>query len=110
MGKEGFLGELEHLVLAAVLRLERGYGAALIREIEDRTGRTVQTGSIYVTIDRLEGKGLVRSSVGDPDPVRGGRPKRYVEATSAGVAALAEHRAALLRIWRGLEDRLEGAG
>ena len=98
MGDRTFLGEFEHLVLAAALRLgENAYGAALMREIEERTGRTVQ---------RLEEKGLVTCSLGETDEGRGGRPKRFVTPTPDGVRALAEHREALLRIWDGLEARL----
>ncbi len=107
MGGKTFLGEFEHLVLAASMRLESAYGAALIREIEDRTGREVQAGSLYITLDRLEKKGLISSSAGEQESGRGGRPKRFVTVTREGVRALGEHREALLRIWEGLETRLE---
>jgi DNA-binding PadR family transcriptional regulator len=110
MADRAFPGELEHLVLAAALQQRgEGYGASLIRLIEERTGRTVQAGSIYLALDRLEEKGLVRSRLDDPDPVRGGRPKRFVRVTAAGVRALADHREALLRIWDGIESALEGS-
>ena len=104
-----FLGEFEHLVLATALRLKDGYGAELVRELEERTGRQVQGGALYVTLDRLERKGYLRSRMGDPDPRRGGRPKRFVEVTPEGVRALAEHRDALLRVWEGLEGTLGDA-
>lgn len=100
------LGEFEHLVVAAALRLERAYGAQLMREIEERTGRPVQAGAIYVTLDRLEAKGLVASEMAEPDERRGGRPRRFVTVTPEGLRALAEHRDALLRMWSGLEERL----
>lgn len=103
------LGEFEHLVLATALRLEGdGYGATLVRELEERTGRQVLGGALYATLDRLERKGYVVSRMGEPDPVRGGRPKRFVEVTPSGVRALAEQREALLRVWDGLEDALGG--
>ena len=104
-----FLGEFEHLVLATALRLKDGYGAELVRELETRTGREVRGGALYATLDRLEQKGYLTSRMGDPDPRRGGRPKRFVEVTPDGVRALAEHRAALLRVWEGLEAALEKA-
>lgn len=110
MGSRNPLGEFAHLVLAAALRLDRPYGASLVREIEDRTGRRVQAGSLYITLDRLEEKGLVRLATGRPEPGRGGRPKRYVEVTEDGVQAVADHREALLSIWSGLEARLETDG
>lgn len=107
MPERTFLGEFEHLVMATALRLERAYGAELVRELEERTGRQVQGGALYVTLDRLESKGYLVSEMGDPDPVRGGRPKRFVQVTPEGVRALAEHRDALLRAWDGLEETLE---
>jgi DNA-binding PadR family transcriptional regulator len=109
MGGRTFLGEFEHLVLAAALRLEHPYGASLLREIEETTGRTVQAGSLYITLDRLAKKGFVRLHAGASRPGRGGRPTRHVEVTQPGVEALSLHRRALLRIWDGLEGRLGGA-
>ena len=106
MTERTFLGEFEHLVLATALRLEAGYGAQLVRELEQRTGRQVQGGALYATLDRLERKGYLISRMGDPDPARGGRPKRFVEVTPEGIRALAEHREALLRVWEGLETKL----
>lgn len=106
MTERAFLGEFEHLVLATALRLESGYGAELVRELEERTGRQVQGGALYVTLDRLERKGYLVSRMGEPDAKRGGRPKRFVEVTQEGVHALAEHRGALLRVWEGLETTL----
>ena len=109
MTERVFLGEFEHLVLATALRLAGGYGAELVRDLEERTGRQVQGGALYVTLDRLERKGYLVSRMGDPDPKRGGRPKRFVEVTPEGVRALAEHRDALLRAWDGLEATLGDA-
>jgi DNA-binding PadR family transcriptional regulator len=109
MTERAFLGEFEHLVLATALRLKTGYGAELVRDLEERTGRQVQGGALYVTLDRLETKGYLVSRMGDPDPQRGGRPKRFVEVTPEGVRALAEHREALLRVWDGLEATLGDA-
>jgi DNA-binding PadR family transcriptional regulator len=103
------LGEFEQLVLATALRLERGYGAQLVRELESRAGREVLGGALYATLDRLERKGYLTSTMGEPDPQRGGRPKRFVEVTPEGVRALAAHRDTLLRVWEGLEQRLEEA-
>ena len=108
MADRTFLGEFEHLVLATALRLEAGYGAELMRDIEERTGRQVQGGALYATLDRLEQKRYLVSRAGEPDPIRGGRPKRFVQVTPEGVRALAEHREALLRVWEGLEGTLGG--
>lgn len=103
MTERALLGEFEHLVLATALRLKAAYGAELVRELEERTGRQVRGGALYVTLDRLERKGYLISRLGEPDARRGGRPKRFVEVTAEGVRALTEHRKALLRVWEGLE-------
>jgi DNA-binding PadR family transcriptional regulator len=102
-----WLGEFEHMVLAAAMRLNgQGWGAALIREIRDETGRPVPSGALSLTLDRLESKGLVKSRMGDGDERRGGRRRRYIEVTPAGVRAVRETREAMLNLWRGLETRL----
>lgn len=110
MSNRTFLGELEHMLLAAVIRLgEDAYGASILREIRERAGRRVSGGSLYVTLDRLERKGLVESHSGDPEPGRGGRPKRFVTVTPEGLRAVRDVRHAMLGLWAGIEERLEEA-
>jgi DNA-binding PadR family transcriptional regulator len=105
-----YLGEFEHLVLLAILRLgDEAYGPAILDELEKRTGRSPSPGSMYVTLDRLEDKGLLRSRLGDSDSDRGGRPRRYVSVTAHGVRELRASRAAFLELWRGLEGVLENS-
>ncbi len=110
MGGKLYLGELEHIVMAAALRLDGdAYGARIIQEIEDATGTRVKSGSLYITLDRLEAKGYFTSRVADPEPGRGGRPKRYVSLTPAGLRILKDARNVMLTMWQGLESRLEEA-
>jgi DNA-binding PadR family transcriptional regulator len=98
------LGEFEQVVLLAVLRLGDGAYAVSIRdEIQQCTGRDVARGSVYITLDRLETKGLLRSRLADSTPERGGRAKRYYELRPRAVDALKESRRALVALWRGLE-------
>ena len=63
---------------------------------------------MYVTLVRLEKKGLLRSRLSDPTPVRGGKAKRYFEILPAGVAGVSAARETLARLWEGLPDRAEG--
>ncbi len=80
------LGELEQVVLLALLRLEGStHGSALRAEILSRTGRSVTPGAVYPTLDRLEARGLLRSRLGDPTPERGGRARRIFTVTAAGL-------------------------
>jgi DNA-binding PadR family transcriptional regulator len=98
------LGEFEEVVLLAVARLEGdGYGVTIRREIERRTGRSPALGAVYATLDRLEAKGALRSREGDKTPVRGGRARRHFALTAEGARALREARAALDRLWDGLD-------
>lgn len=103
MSKRDYLGEFEHIVLLAVLRLgKEAYGVTVRQEIEARTGREVSIGAVYATLDRLEGKGYVQSYAGDPTPERGGRSKRFFNVTSKGAAAVNRTQRALQSMIKGL--------
>jgi len=101
------LGEFEQVVLLAILRLgDEAYAVSVWEEILQCTGRDVSRGSIYITLDRLETKGYLRSRLADPTPERGGRAKRYYALRPRAVEALKENRRALVALWRGLEGLL----
>ncbi|MGH9142292.1 MAG: PadR family transcriptional regulator [Vicinamibacterales bacterium] len=101
------LGEFEHMVLLAIMRLgDDAYAVPVRDEIARCTGRDVSRGSIYITLDRLETKGYLRSRLADPTPERGGRAKRYYALRPRAVDALRESRRALNALWRGLEAAL----
>ncbi len=108
MKRTGYLGELEQMILLAVLQLNgEAFGTNVLQELSDRVGRTVSRGALYVTLDRLEEKGMLSSQLGDPTPRRGGKPKRYLTVTPAGLAALRRSRNAWMRLWEGLDSVLE---
>ena len=101
------LGDLEHVVLLAVMRLDDdAYTAPILDEIRRQTGRSISRGALYTALDRLETKGCLRSRLGEPLAERGGRARRYFTVTPAALRALKDSRQALLRLWRGLEPRL----
>jgi DNA-binding PadR family transcriptional regulator len=102
------LGELEQLVLLAILRVgEEAYGEPIRERLRGEAGRRVARGALYTVLDRLEQKGLVRSRLGEPLAERGGRARRYFEVTAAGLAALRRARQTLLRLWRGIDALAE---
>lgn len=104
MGKGTFLGEFEQLVLLAVVRLgDEAYGLGVRREIQQRTGREVAIGAVYATLDRLEEKGLVVSSIGEATTERGGRAKRLFRVTGAGQESLRAALQALNRMAAGVK-------
>ena len=101
------LGEFEQLVLLAILQLgDDVYGVPIVEEIERRTGRPVVRAAVYVTLRRLEKKGLVTSWMGEPTDDRGGKPRRYVSVEPEGRRLLRESRQAMEEMWRGLDPEL----
>jgi DNA-binding PadR family transcriptional regulator len=97
------VGHFELLVLLALLRHgDEAYGVPIARAIEQSTGKRVVLASVYNTLERLETKGLVRSTVGQPTPERGGRAKRYFSVTNAGLAEVRSAKKALTTLWRGI--------
>lgn len=108
MAKNDHLGEFEQLALLAVMRLgDEAYGARIQEELDARGGRSAAISTIYITLTRLENKGLVRSSMGSPTVQRAGKPRRYFTIEAGGVQALRDSRERLLAMWDGMEGDLE---
>ncbi|MGB8457832.1 MAG: helix-turn-helix transcriptional regulator [Candidatus Acidiferrum sp.] len=104
MSGRDYLGEFEHIVILALLRLAgRAYGVTVRQEIDARTGREVSIGAIYATLDRLETKGYVKSRFGEPTPERGGRSKRFFHVTAKGMSALNRTHLAVQSMTQGLD-------
>ena len=104
MGKKGTIGELEELVLLAILRLGDGaYGVPIVDELEATAEREVSPATVYVLLRRLEDGGLIRSKA---EPRPSGRPRRKVTVTELGVELLRRSRRARTRMWDGLDPIL----
>jgi PadR family transcriptional regulator PadR len=94
----------------AVLRLEGdAYGMRIHQEIETRARRRCSYGALYTTLERLEQKGYVSSSVGEPTPERGGRAKKFFRIDGLGRAALRQSYLATRRMAEGIEPQFGGA-
>lgn len=108
MRKREFLGGFELLVLVALIRLgDEAYGVPIADAIEETSARSVSIGSVYITLERLERKGLVGSRLGDPTPERGGRAKTYFRITAKGLREVRQARRTLTRLWDGV-PQLQG--
>ena len=100
----GNLGEFEQMVLLAILQLgEDVYGVPIVEEIERRTDRSVARAAVYVTLRRLEKKGLVESWMGAPSEERGGKARRLVWVRPEGQRLLQGSRRAMEAMWQGLD-------
>jgi DNA-binding PadR family transcriptional regulator len=101
---ETTLGDLEQLVLLAVLRLGDGAYAVSVRdELAQHAGRSMTRGTVYVTLDRLERKGCLDSYFADPTPERGGKARRCFRSTEDGLEALKSAQRVLRQMWRGTD-------
>jgi DNA-binding PadR family transcriptional regulator len=110
MRKREFLGGFELLVLLALVRLgDDAYGVPISEAIEENSGREVALGSVYITLERLEQKGLVSSRLGEPTPERGGRAKTYFRITAKGLREVRQARRTLINLWKGV-PQFQGGG
>jgi len=102
------VGELEHMVLLAIVRLgPEAYGMSILRELEDRANREVSRGGLYLVLERMVEKGYLETRMGDPSPERGGRAKRFFQLTDLGSEVLRVSGRSILAMWDGLEPLLE---
>lgn len=109
MGKGEYAGEFEQMVMLAIVRLGGdAYGMKVRRELEETAGRNVTFGTVYGTLERLEEKGFVSSRRADPEPIRGGRARRYFRVEPAGELALTRARDMLGLMWDGVRLATNG--
>lgn len=103
------LGDLEQVVLFALVRLhgQEAHGAAIIREIEERSGRATTPGALYTVLERLQEKGYVESWIGESTPPRGGRRRKVYRLLPAGAEALRSWYAGIQGLAEGTASRLE---
>lgn len=101
------VGEFEQLVLLALVRLGNGaYGAAILREVQERTGREIAIGALYMTLARLEAKKMICSYTGEPTKQRGGRRRKHYLMDTAGRQALGRAYRTLKAMEEGIEQEL----
>jgi PadR family transcriptional regulator PadR len=91
-----------HVLLAMLREKDETYSVPLVLALEKRIGRPVAQAAVFITLNRLEKKGLVASRMDEPP---NGRTRRYFRLTRPGLAAVKAHRAEHARLWQGL-DRL----
>lgn len=103
MGDKAALGEFEHHVLLAALRLgENAYTTSILQELETRTGRELSPAAVYIALRRLERSGLVRTKLKRAVERNERRERRYVQVTPAGLRLARQARQRLVRLWEGL--------
>jgi DNA-binding PadR family transcriptional regulator len=104
MGRQ-LLTDFELMILLAIMRVGEGaYGVPIAREIEETGGRPVALASVYTALGRLQHRGLVTSTTGDPTAERGGRSKRFFKLTAKGLRSVKATRRALTALWTGVPE------
>ena len=102
------LGELEHRVMLAILRLGgEAYSLPVVEEIEKRTGRKVAQSAVFIAMRRLEGKRLLSSRLEENVGGRPDRVRRHYRPTPAGLERLRGIRRDLVSLWEGIETLVE---
>jgi DNA-binding PadR family transcriptional regulator len=103
MAKREQYGQLELMVLLAVIQCgSESYGVPIAKQIERIIGRSISLSSVYAALERLERKGLVTATLGQPTAERGGKARAYFEATSTGVKEARSALAALKKLTVGV--------
>jgi PadR family transcriptional regulator len=108
MANPNAISNFELMVMLSLIRLgDEAYGVPISEQIAEQSGHDVALGSVYAALERLEDRGFVVSSIGDPTPERGGRAKKYFKMTGKGIEVVRDTRETLTRMWKGLKT-LEG--
>jgi len=103
MRKRDYLGQLELMVLLAVMRVDKGaYGVLITEEISKHSGRDVAVASVYAALERLESKGLITSLRGEPTAERGGKARTYFRPTTQGLKEARDAHGTLMRLCSGV--------
>ena len=102
------LSRADEILLLTIFRLgEEAYGVSIVRDVQERTGKNLKLGGLWVSLDILSKKGLVAKRMADPTPKRGGRSKIYYSLTPNGLAALKTVGDFNRTLWEGIKDGLE---
>lgn len=109
MGDKSTLGEFEHHVLLAALRLaDDAYTTSIMAELEARTQREVSAAAVYIALRRLERAGFVETRMRRSLERNERRDRRYVRVTRTGLAAVRAARERLFSLWDGLTQVASG--
>lgn len=102
------LSRSDEILLLAILRLkDNAYGVTILREVAKRTGKNLKLGGLWVSLDILSKRGLLKKQIGDPTPKRGGRSKIYYSLTPDGLKALEKVNEFNLSLWKGMRELMK---
>ncbi len=104
MGKD-HIGELEELILLLIVMLkEEAYGLSIRKALKEHASRVVTIGAVHGTVNRLERKGFIESSLSGATELRGGRRKRIFTITASGKKALQKSKDVKVNLWQQIPE------
>ncbi len=97
----------EQIILLSIWRLkDNAYGVTLRENVIETSNRNINYGTLYKTLGKLEKRGLISTSKGEPTKKRGGRSKIYYTLTGEGINMLQKAKDLQVSLWRGIPDLL----
>ena len=96
------IGDFEEAVMliVGILGDDDAYAFQISKSFEQKTGRAISIGAVHSTLDRLENKGFVRSTLRNATSRRGDRRKRIFTVTALGKKVLKESMEFKMELWR----------
>ncbi len=108
---DDYLGEFEHLVLLAIIRLgDDAYGVLVRRTIIEKGERSVSFGAVYSTLRRLEKKSYIESCGQTQPGSAGGRPRKTFRLTKSGLHVVRAAQRRMRRMIDGVPQVAEERG
>ena len=99
------LGEFEELIILTVGILhDDAYSVAVLEEIKNQTGRSINVSAVHSALYRLEEKGFLSSRMGEASATRGGKRKRKFTITAVGKKVLEENLALREKMFQQIPD------
>jgi DNA-binding PadR family transcriptional regulator len=95
----------DEMVLLAILRLGDEASLVAMRELLiQETGQQWSVGNVFVSLEKLERAGSIRSRLGEPTGKRGGRAVKYYDVTAQGLAELRQTKEIQDGLWVGVHE------
>ncbi len=103
-----FISRSEEFILLSVWKLKNNaYGVTIRETMKELSGETWAFGAIFVMLDRMAKKGLLKSHMSKPTSLRGGRSKRIFNLTEAGKESLLKVKKVQETVWSDIDGLLE---
>lgn len=97
-----YLTRQEELILLSVFQLrDNAYLVTVLEHLKEYTEQNWSIGAVYVPLDRLRKKGLLKTRIGEPPAKRGRNAVKFYDITREGMKALSEQKTVSDRMWRG---------